>query len=271
MRSTPHAHTNFVDGKNTPLEMVRSAISKGFASLGFSEHGVQEFDFNYALSAQNEVKYIEQVLALKREYAGHLAVHLGIELDQYGTSLREKFEYVIGSKHYFANGEDRFAADGAFEDVAEGCERFFGGDWYAFAARYFREFADFITGFKPDIIGHFDLIVKHNRGCALFDENDPRFVEPGLEALERMAQTGALLEVNTGAIARGYRDAPYPALGFLKYWREKGGRAIVSSDCHDAAKLDAGYDAAYALLKAAGYKTAWALGAGDALFVEYKL
>ena len=34
-----HTHTTFCDGKNTPEEMVRAALSLGMDSLGFSGHG----------------------------------------------------------------------------------------------------------------------------------------------------------------------------------------------------------------------------------------
>ena len=205
------------------------------------------------------------------QLAGRLKLWLGIERDQYGEVDRASYDYVIGSKHYIVDGADFFAVDSARETVLAGCERHFGGDWYALAERYFGEIADFVTDYRPDIIGHFNLLVKHNGDGRLFDEDSPRFLDAGFRALERMAATNALLEVNTGAIPRGYRDVIYPSLKLLRRWRELGGRAIVSSDCHDARYLDAAYDRAYALLRAAGYKTAWALGAGDQLFEEYPI
>ena len=269
--STPHAHTRYVDGRDTPLEMAEAAIAKGFHSLGLSEHGGQTLDAIYGLSPEGERAYIAEVSALKAQLAGRLKLWLGIERDQYGEVDRASYDYVIGSKHYIVDGADFFAVDSARETVLAGCERHFGGDWYALAERYFGEIADFVTDYRPDIIGHFNLLVKHNGDGRLFDEDSPRFLDAGFCALERMAATNALLEVNTGAIPRGYRDVIYPSLKLLRRWRELGGRAIVSSDCHDARYLDAAYDRAYALLRAAGYKTAWALGAGDQLFEEYPI
>ena len=46
---------------------------------------------------------------------------------------------------------------------------------------------------------------------------------------------------------------------------------IIGSDCHDAEKLDWGFDAARALIEGAGYKTVWRLGDADELFVEDEL
>ena len=54
-------------------------------------------------------------------------------------------------------------------------------------------------------------------------------------------------------MARGYRDAPYPALFLLKEWRAMGGRIILSSDSHSADTILYGYGDALALAKTAGF------------------
>ena len=157
------------------------------------------------------------------------------------------------------------AVDGALDQVKDMVRQRFGGDWVAMAAQYFDELADFICQTRPQVIGHFDLISKFNEGSALFDESSPAYVKAGCQALERMAGSGALLEVNTGAIGRGYRTQPYPAMPFLKRWRELGGGVILGSDCHDASWLAVGYDLAEARMRQAGYTSAWRLGR-DCLF-----
>ena len=68
-----------------------------------------------------------------------------------------------------------------------------------------------------------------------------------------MHETGALLEVNTGGVARGYMSEPYPAAFLLKEWRTWGGEVIINSDCHDAKLLDAGYTQAEEILLFLGY------------------
>ena len=68
-----------------------------------------------------------------------------------------------------------------------------------------------------------------------------------------MRETGALLEVNTGGIAKGYLKDPYPAPFLLTAWKEWGGEVIVNSDCHNASLLDAGYAQAEELLLSLGY------------------
>ena len=38
-------------------------------------------------------------------------------------------------------------------------------------------------------------------------------------------------------MARGYRDAPYPALFLLREWRSMGGQIILTSDSHSTDTL----------------------------------
>ena len=87
-----------------------------------------------------------------------------------------------------------------------------------------------MAAMKPPILGHIDLITKLNAGNRFFDESAPRYKQAALEALHTTDPQATVLEINTGGVARGYRDAPYPALFLLKEWRAMGGRVILTSD-----------------------------------------
>jgi histidinol-phosphatase (PHP family) len=269
--SSPHNHTRFVDGANTAAEMAETAFQAGFVSFGFSEHGPQTFDREYALNAETEAAYRAEVNTLKGAYAGRLKIWLGIERDSYADFGRSAYEYVIGSTHYLPAGEGHIAVDSTPENLDKLIRESYGGDPYRMARDYFERHTDFLTAFRPDIIGHFDLVKKMNQRCGFFDESDRRYTDPALQALERAAETGALLEINTGAIARGWRDDPYPSPLLLKRWRELGGRAIVSADCHNARFIDCSFDLCVEMLLAAGFTQGWRLGTGDDLFEPFPL
>jgi len=115
--STPHAHTTYCDGRNTPEEMVLTAIEKGFVSLGLSEHGTQSFDGSAAMKVDDNAAYIAEVRSLQKKYADRIRIHLGIEKDRYSVADRNDYEYVIGSFHYLLEGKDRVAADGQLEPL----------------------------------------------------------------------------------------------------------------------------------------------------------
>lgn len=273
IKSSPHVHTDLVDGISPARQTVEKALDKGFCSLGFSEHARQPFNMEAGLSQSDEKLYIKIVKELSQTYSDELTISLGIERDEYSICNRSEYSYIIGSKHYIAREDysDFFAVDSDEKTVKAGCDRFFGGNWYALCDRYFRELADYICSFKPDIIAHFDLVTKLNEKAGFFDENDPRYMKAGYGALERMSKAVRLMEINTGAMSRGYRTSPYPAPPFLKRWRELGGEIVFSSDCHNAKYLDYGYDAALKLALDTGYDAAWRICSRDGKFERYAI
>ncbi len=267
-RSAHHVHTAYVDGIDTVFEMAEAAEKAGFLSLGFSEHSIQVVDPFYGLSPETALSYRQDVLEAREKYSGRLSIYLGMELDVFAAPLPFPIDYHLAAKHYLTHESEHIPVDGNFKDV-ERLARELGG-WVPLCSRYFDEFADHIERCRPDIIAHFDLPAKWNEGGRHYDESDPKYLQAGFDALSRMAATGALLEVNTGAIARGYRSSPYPSLPFLKFWRSLGGRVILGSDCHDARCIVTGYELSETLMREAGYSCAVRLGVHD-LFEEYLL
>lgn len=268
LKSTPHAHTTYVDGKSTPREMVETAIAKGFVSFGFSEHAEDE---RFGLTKVSEREYYAEARALQAEYADRIRVWVGMERDLISHVSREGYDYVIGSVHYVPWGDGYCAVDGAPEKIAQCIREQYRGEPLEYARAYFARVGEYISTYKPEIVGHFDLWRKANARLGLIDTSCREYRKMACETLEKMAESGALLEVNTGAIARGYMDDPYPELFELEYWRRLGGKAIVGSDCHLAENLDCGYDKARQRLIEAGYESVMLLGDGEELFMECAL
>ena len=102
------------------------------------------------------------------------------------------------------------------------------------------------------IVGHFDLVTKFNEGDVLFDTTDERYLTQGYAAIDKLLEKNVIFEVNTGAMSRGYRTEPYPSIMFLRYIKEKGGRVILSGDCHNASAICHAFDLAYEHIKKAG-------------------
>ena len=59
-RSNVHSHTTFADGRDTAEEMVRAALSLGFHTLGFSEHGHADYDDN-SMTLAREGEYRAEI------------------------------------------------------------------------------------------------------------------------------------------------------------------------------------------------------------------
>ena len=87
-----------------------------------------------------------------------------------------------------------------------------------------------------DVIGHFDLVTKFNEQDPAINEEDPRYLGPALEAMEHLVKQGVLFEINTGAIARGYRTQ-LPGYDLLRRLRELGGEIVLNSDSHHTSHL----------------------------------
>lgn len=264
--SNPHTHSLFCDGKNTLGEMIERAEELGFVSLGFSSHASQTANDFYGL--RDEKAYIENVRRLQKEN-DRIRIHLGVELDSVAWCDREKYDYILGGFHYLMEDGFIYPIDGSRERIQAGIDHLYGGDSVKAAKAFFRSVAEACEQMKPDIVAHYDLINKNNEDGTLFDIENPAYRNAALEGLEAVKACGAILEVNTGAMARGYRTTPYPYPFVLKRWKEMGGRVILGSDCHNRDFLNHGFDLALDLIRAAGFNTVVRLGGfGEALFVE---
>lgn len=266
-RFTVHAHTDAVDGRSSARRMVESALDRGMSAIGFTEHAPQKVDCRYGMTDAAEEAYISQVRALQAEYAGRIAIRLGVERDAFSHADRAKYEYILGSAHYIDPPEfGVVAVDGPLDRLRDMVDRCFGGDGAAMAGAYYAVLGDYVAAYRPDVVGHFDLVTKHNEDGSLLDANSVAYLRHALAALEKCAGSGAVLEINTGAITRGYRTEPYPAQPLLQAWREMGGGVTIGTDSHHEDTVDAHFDAAVAWAKRAGYRSIRALGANELFF-----
>lgn len=233
-----HVHSQFSDGRNTAEEVVLAAIGRGLDAIGFSDHSYTPMDAPYSLQPDQAGAYQAEIARLKEKYKDQIEVYCGIEQDLCSEIPPEGYDYVIGSVHWIPAGDGVVAIDYSPERQHEGARKYFGGDYYALAEAYFAAVPEAVERSGADIVGHFDLISKFIEvDPALFDENHPRYIAAWQKAADRLLETGALFEINTGAISRGFRTSPYPAAPILAYLKEHGARFILSSDSHSAENI----------------------------------
>ena len=185
-----------------------------------------------------------------------MEVLLGIEQDSRSAQpVPDWADYWIGSVHnlYDPKTGKYHGIDWDRERLIACRDQMFGGDMLALTEGYYRDVAA-MADRRPAILGHIDLVTKLNRGNALFDEDDPRCRTAALDALHHTDPDATLLEVNTGAISRGYRDTPYPAVFLLREWRGMGGQIILTADAHSPETVVYGYGQAAELARAAGFR-----------------
>ena len=230
--SNYHTHSSFCDGKDTPEDTVLEAIRLGCPELGFAGHAHVSFD-ECCMTVAGTERYKAEIRRLREKYAGQIRLFLGVEQDYFSDLPTDDYDYVIGSVHYVPKDGRWLSVDESRESFLQNVRERYGGDFYAFAEDYYSLVARIYERTHCRIVGHFDLITKFNEGDCLFDTAHPRYRTAALAALEALAGEPVLFEINTGAIARGYRRTPYPAPWLLEELQARGAGLILSSDCHD--------------------------------------
>lgn len=256
-----HTHTTFCDGKNTPREMVEAAYKMGFTDFGVSGHAdFSMFEPGFGMNDEKLRLYTEELQNLREQYRGKMNIYIGIELDCLGPI--QKAEYSIGSTHALIKHGEYVSVDDTEEKLVRAVETLWNGDWYAFAKDYYETESKIYERTKCDFIGHFDLLTKFNEGYKHFDETKDEYLEPAIESMRKLAEQGIPFEINTGAMSRGYRSAPYPSSILLKELHTCGGRILINSDSHSVQTIGYAFKEAEELAKACGFKSVCMLKPG---------
>ena len=239
-----HVHTNYCDGKNSPKQMVESAIKKGVQTLGLLVHSYTPAldSDDYCVDKANVTPFINEINRLKVEYKNKIKILCGVERDFVSVMPTTGFDYVIGSLHYFKVNDNLYSIDESEEGFISTVKNVFNGDYYSACENYFDTLKKLCKNCNLDIIGHFDLVRKYNKKQCLFDESNPRYLESAKSAIDELLTLNKPFEINLGAIYRGYQDAPYPNDWAIEYIKSKGGKFILSSDSHSVDTLTLDFD-----------------------------
>ncbi len=187
-------------------------------------------------------------------------------------------EYTIGSTHFVpVPGSSVWSTPAAFGTHREGsenwdligvdgdigllhdqCRQYYGGDFYALSADYYRFEAMVAARLHPTFIGHFDLITRFNDlsradGGHFLDETSERYLLPARRAMEALVPYGLPFEINCGAVNRGRKKELYPRPELLRHLHALGGEILISADAHQKELLDGDFEEAMELAHWAGF------------------
>lgn len=251
MKANYHTHTTWCDGRDTPEDVILAAIGRGFDVIGFSSHAMlPENLLDWVLTPVKAIDYARNIRALARKYRDRIQVLCGVEADYIpgganpdrATYATVAPDYIIGSIHFVA------APDGAMvcvdktpRELADGIREHFGGSGEKYVRAYYAQLREMVRRFDFDIVGHLDLVRKFNLRHPYFDEGAAWYAEELERTAEAVAASGKLVEVNTGAIARGWLDDAYPSPAFRARLRERGVKFVLDSDAHSAAAIDCAF------------------------------
>lgn len=248
-----HTHSTYCDGNDTPEQMVLAAVEQGFDSIGFSSHSYVEEMKDFSIAPDMVCQYKSEISQLREKYRDKIRIFCGLEKDCDTQMDTTGFDYLIGSVHCMKVDGQMLHIDWDAQKLRHNVEDVYRGDGIAYARRYFAEVGKIADACPVDIIGHFDLLTKFSERVSYFDTDAMEYVQAAIEAMDALAGKVPFFEINTGAIARGYRTAPYPAENLIREFKKRGFGAVITTDCHNKKDLSCGYDAAKACLIRNGF------------------
>ena len=264
-----HTHTVFDDGTATVMAMAQAALDAGLKSLGFSGHSTLPYRDNWEIKPGRMPAYLAAVAEAKEAFQGRPAIYSGLELDSASELPEEPLDYVIGSIHHIIKDGRYLSIDYKPSVSRDILDTHFHGNRDAMSAAYFAQYDTIAQNPRVDIVGHFDLLSKFDEVSGLFDGSVPAYRDAAMAAMEKLLRADKIFEVNTGAMSRGYRTAPYPSEFLLRELHARGGRVLVTSDSHAVGTITHAFDTVEDMLLSIGFKEIWVLG--DTGFEPWKI
>jgi len=245
--------------------MAEAAYAAGFSILGFSSHAPLPFETEWTMDPDRMADYVRTVRGLGEAYHGRMEILLGLEIDYIegicgpsdGRFDGLGLDYAIGSIHHVRPprlGQDTLSTVDDGQDsfdalIAQG----YNNDTDALVEDYYQAATACIKAGGFDIFAHFDLIRKNNPNMSRFREDTQRYKAAAMTAVEALAGTGIIVEINTGGMARGKLPTPYPTAWILRELRVRNVEICLNSDAHASAHLLACRDAGLQAAAEAGY------------------
>lgn len=264
--SNYHSHCTFCDGRSTPEDFVKFAISHGFRAYGFSSHSPLPFETFWNMSKDDMPEYLAEINRLKEKYAGQLEIYTSLEIDYldetYNPSIAYfqelPLDYRIGSIHFLPLSEhlsedNMVCIDGAFADYKDSVDRYFEGKISKLVTRYFDSTLQMIEAGGIDIVGHMDKIYMNGHKCESFSFDADWYQKPFKAVLDLIAQKGLMVEVNTKNLIK--KQQIFPRKEYLGLLKDMNIPVMVNSDCHYPDLVNDGRSEAFEILKEIGFRT----------------
>jgi len=245
--SNLHSHTTYSDGLNTPLQMIEKAIELNFESIGFSEHAQCGFDIDCKEIEKKDQKAYFNLLESYKEKYPEINIFKGLELDSLNPTHEGNLDYSIGSIHFLKIKGQIIPIDFDAEKLISAIELV--GGKKLFVIKYYEEVLNFAKTCNFDIMGHLDIYTKFNEQIKIFNTSEKWYLDIVTNTIEELNKLDKIIEINTGAIAKGYRTTPYPDLPIFKILKDLNSKIIVGSDTHSINHLNCKFDYVEQLLK----------------------
>ena len=248
--SNYHTHSKFCDG-NTFLEpMVQKAIELGFSELGFSSHAPYKHKECCLMKIEDVEEYFSEIKRLKSKYKSEINVLTGFEIDHisghenYDWFNSPELDYTLGSVHYiYKKSLDYFfTVDTDQKRFRTDLNRIYSGNIQGLIKDYYFSIREMVRNFKPDILGHMDIVKKFNLSGGYFSEESAWYKDEIEKTLEDIKTSGTIIEINTRGYYRGWTKEFYPSNWIINKCIDLNIPMIINVDAHDPIHLKKGVD-----------------------------
>ncbi|MCJ8330875.1 MAG: histidinol-phosphatase [Lentisphaeria bacterium] len=240
-----HMHTPLCKhAQDLPVDYAAHALSQGLKGITFTCHNPMPNRFSHHVRMEMEQwdEYLRIVREAQDEYKGRLDVQIGLECDYYpgyedfvqGQTKWIDFDYILGSIHPHL-GEYR--KDFWQEEPIDNVKKYF--DLLAESA----ELGCFDCLAHPDLIKN--MLVK-------FWDLDA-FMPIIKESLDRIAETGVAMELNTSGIYKSLSEMN-PSIDMLAEMNKRNIPVVIGSDSHISTRVADLFPDALNALETAGYE-----------------
>ncbi len=216
-----HLHSTYsVDGKNTPEEIVLSAIDNQLTIICFTEH----FDLNkndYGFGYFKEKSYFSSITSLRDKYSDKITILIGIEFSEphiyqkeFDEFQNKEYDYILGSVHWVG---DKWIGDKEYTQK------------YSIKDLYLMHYKETLKACKYggfDSLAHFDFPKRY-----LKEKHEPKELINAI--LHEMIKNQITIEINSSPLRKGYSEH-YPSDYILAKYKEFGGKYFtIGSDSHN--------------------------------------
>lgn len=259
-----HGHCYYCDGRESPEAYVEEAIRQQMPAYGFSSHAPLPYGISWPMQPQKLSDYAQEIAQLKQKYAGQIELYTGLEVDYIPDvagpghqRLQEiELDFTVGSVHFvdaFPDGHP-WEIDGSHQVFLKGLQEIFDNDIQLAITRYYALIRQMIAQDCPDIVGHLDKIKIQSEAGKLFDEQAVWYQSELERTLYAIAQSPAVVEVNTRGMYKKLTAEPYPGYWVLERMHALDIPVMINADAHHPREITACFQEVAARLLAIGYK-----------------
>lgn len=248
-----HTHSELsFDGKDSPEEMVKAAVSLGMTAYALTDHVEAELfdapDYRCDLTVQRAAQLLPP---LKEKYRGKVDFLYGVELGQplQNLTLAEEllkendYDFVIGSLHAAAGYEDFYFLDYSRPE----------NEPVQLLDRYFEELLAMAEWGKFDVLGHLTYPLRYISGKHGINVDMTRWDSLIEKIFLALIKNGCGIEINTSGL-RQELGKTIPDEKYVQKFRQLGGELLtIGSDSHGTADLGKGIAEGIETAKRAGF------------------